>query len=229
MTKKTLFFILLWLPVVSLKAEPGWRYYWFEGVLGGGGSWYFTDIGRSAIGPAAKLGLRYKFHPDLALLGQFSAHRWKGTDAGTSLALRDYAYTAWLFESSLQAEYLLYHSKKDLRGYNSRGLDMDMRKNEVYAFLGIGAVYSKPMPYGAYINNFGESHPRWGRIVPLGLGWKHNFNEHWSVNAAAGYRFSNHDYLEGLKQGERNDRYIAGSIRLCYRFGTAGSASLKIQ
>lgn len=228
MNKKTLFLLLFWLPVLPVKADPGWRYYWFEAVVGGGGSACFTDIGGSRIGPAGNAGCRYKFHQDMALLAQINLYRWKGSDAGTALSDRNYAYTTWLVESSLQAEYLLFHSKKDLRGYNSRGLDMDMRKNEVYAFIGIGAVYSQPLPSGDFTANIREDHPRWGRVVPLGLGWKHNYHDRWSFNTSAGYRFSNHDYMEGLKQGERNDKYLEASIRLCYRFGTTTSASLKI-
>lgn len=228
--KRWLVFLALSLMLCEMtEAAPKWRYYWIEFVLGGGGTWYSTDIGRAGLAPVPAAGIRYKFHPSFSVKFQGMAMPWKGTDAGTALSSRGYAYSSWLVEPLVQVDYLIYRSEKDIRGYNVRGLDMDMRKLEVYLFSGFGGVHTAPEPSGDYFVTFQENFNRWARVIPLGAGVRYNLNYHWTVLAEAGYRFVRSDSLEGLKEGPGNDRYMIGLVQICYRFGTSPSSSLRME
>jgi len=228
--KRMLVFLAVSLLVCGMtEAAPKWRYYWIEAVLGGGGAWYRTDIGPAGLAPVPAAGIRYKFHPSFSVKLQGTAMFWKGIDAGTVESSRGYAYSSFLVEPLVQLDCIIYRSKKDIRGYNVRGLDMDMRKMEAYLFSGFGGVYSSPQPSGDYPAAFQENFNQWGRVIPLGAGVRHNLNYHWTVVAEAGYRFVRSDYLEGLKEGSRNDRYLVGLVQICYRFRTSPYSSLNVE
>ena len=211
------------------EAAPKWRYYWIEIVLGGGGTWYNTDIGRAGLTPVPAAGIRYKFHPSFSVKLQGTAMFWYGADAGTIESSRGYSYSSWLVEPLAQLDFIIYRSKKDIRGYNVRGLDMDMRKLEAYLFSGFGGVYTAPQPSGDYPATFQDDFKWWARVIPVGAGVRYNLNYHWTVLAEAGYRFVRSDYLEGLKEGPGNDQYITGLVQICYRFGTSPSSFLRMK
>ena len=224
--KKSIPIFFLFMVLTFTSSGQKWRYYWWEGELGGGIFVSFNDLNRWKIDPAGSVSLRYKFHQYAAAKLQVAGGQISGTDRQDSLTL--FSYSTLLVAPSLRVEYEIYRSKKDLPGYNSRGLDMDLRKYWVYLFAGIGGIYFDPRP--------GDDLPveefkKYTWIVPVGSGFKYNFNRAISVGAEIELTFSGSDYLEGYSPGHssKNDKFLLIRGEVAYRFGTTSSSTLGVR
>ncbi len=224
--KKIIPVCVLFLAIAFTSSGQKWRYYWWEGELGGGIFVSFNDLNRWKVSPAGSVSLRYKFHQYTAVKFQVAAGQISGTDRQDSVTL--FSYNTLLVAPSLRVEYEVYRAKKDLPGYNSRGLDMDLRKYWVFLFAGIGGIYFDPSP-GDDLPE--EKFKKYTWIVPVGTGFKYNFNRALSVGAEVEFNFTGGDYLEGYSPGHssKNDIYFLIRGELAYRFGTTPSSSLRVR
>jgi opacity protein-like surface antigen len=224
--KKILLVFICFVATTLFSAGQKWRYYWWEGELGGGIHIAFNDLNKWMISPAGTVSLRYKFHQYTAAKIQVAAAQVSGTDRRDTVTV--FSYTTLFVAPSLRVEYEIFRAKKDLPGYNSRGLDMDLRKYWVYLFAGIGGIYFDPKPADDMPE---EKFKKYTWIVPVGAGIKYNFHRALSVGAEVEFTFTGSDYLEGYSPGHssRNDKFFLIRAEAAYRFGTSPSSSLRIR
>lgn len=214
---------LLFLAITFPSNGQKWRYYWWEGELGGGIHVAFNDLNRWKVSPAGSASVRYKFHQYTAAKIQVAAGQVTGTKRQDSLTV--FSSTALQIAPSLRVEYEIFRAKKDLPGYNSRGLDMDLRKYWVYLFAGIGGIYFDPVSADDLPE---EKFKNYSWIVPVGAGFKYNFHRVVSVGVEVEFTFTGSDYLEGFSPGNssKNDKFALIKGEAAYRFGTSSSSSL---
>ncbi|UCG27679.1 MAG: hypothetical protein JSV24_12025 [Bacteroidales bacterium] len=210
---------------VNTINSQSWRYFWWEGELGGVMDVVFTDLNRWQISPSGSIAARYKFHKFTSAKLQVAAGQISGIDDRDTVI---YSYSTILIAPSLRFEYELYRSEKDLPGYNSRGLDMDLRKYWVYLFGGIGMIYFDPQP-GDDLPE--EEIKKYTWILPFGAGFKYNFSRSFSVGAEVGISFTGSDYLEGYSPDTsgRNDKFLKVGVLVAYKFGTTPSSSFRVR
>ena len=224
--KKIIPFFLLFMVLPFTLSGQKWRYYWWEGELGGGIHVSFNDLNRWKVSPAGTASLRYKFHQYAAAKFQVVAGQISGTERQDTVTV--YSYSSLLIAPSLRIEYEIYRAKKDLPGYNSRGLDMDLRKYWVYLFAGVGGIYFDPVPDDDLPE---ETFKKYTWIVPVGTGFKYNFHRAFSVGVEVEFTFTGSDYLEGFSPGHssKNDKFVLIKGAVAYRVGTTPSSSLRVR
>ncbi len=224
--KKIIPVFFLFMVITFTSNGQKWRYYWWEGELGGGIHVAFNDLNRWKISPAGTVSVRYKFHQYTAAKFQVAAGQVSGSDRKDTVTV--YSYNTLFIAPSLRVEYEIFRAKKDLPGYNSRGLDMDLRKYWVYLFAGIGGIYFDPSPAD---NLPEEEFKKYTWIVPIGAGFKYNFHRAISVGAEVEFTFTGSDYLEGYSPGHssKNDTFFLIRGEVAYRFGTTTSSSLGVR
>jgi len=217
---------ILFMALTLTGSGQKWRYYWWEGEVGGGIHVSFNDLNRWKVSPAGSASLRYKFHQYAAAKFQVAAGQVSGTERQDTLTL--FSSSTLIIAPSLRVEYEIFRAKKDLPGYNSRGLDMDLRKYWVYLFAGIGGIYFDPIP-GDDLPE--EKFRKYTWIVPVGTGFKYNFHRAVSVGVEVEFTFTGSDYLEGFSPGHtsKNDKFFLIKGAVAYRFGTTPSSSLRVR
>ena len=209
---------------VTILNSQSFRYFWWEAELGGGIHVVFNDLNRWKISPAGSIAARYKFQKFTSVKIQIAAGLISGIDDRDTVI---YSYSTLLVAPSLRFEYELYRSKKDLPGYNSRGLDMDLRKYWIYLFGGIGAIYFDPKPGDDLL--LGDIQ-KYSWLLPFGAGFKYNFTRSLSVGAEIGMNLTGTDYLEGYSPDPsgRNDKFMLLRAQAAYKFGTTPSSGLRV-
>lgn len=224
--RKILPVFFLCMVVTFTSSGQKWRYYWWEGELGGGIHVAFNDLNRWKISPVGSVSLRYKFHQYIAAKFQVAAGQILGIDRRDTVTV--FSSTTLMVAPSLRVEYEIFRAKKDLPGYNSRGLDMDLRKYWVYLFAGIGGIYFDPRPADDLPE---EEFKKYTWIVPIGTGFKYNFHRAISIGAEVEFTFTGSDYLEGYSPGHssKNDKFFLIRGEVAYRFGTTPSSSLRVR
>ncbi len=224
--RKILPVFFLCMVVTFTSSGQKWRYYWWEGELGGGIHVAFNDLNRWKISPVGSVSLRYKFHQYIAAKFQVAAGQNSGTERRDTVTV--FSSTTLLVAPSLRVEYEIFRAKKDLPGYNSRGLDMDLRKYWVYLFAGIGGIYFDPRPADDLPE---EEFRKYTWIVPIGTGFKYNFHRAISIGAEVEFTFTGSDYLEGYSPGHsgKNDKFFLIRGEVAYRFGTTPSSSFRVK
>jgi hypothetical protein len=220
--KKILPIIFLLIATTGMVKGQKWRYFWWEVELGGGMNLSFNDLSKWEISPVGTFSIRYKFSRDISAKLQVAAGQISGMEKVDTALI--YRYTSLLVAPTLRFEYEIYRAKKDLPGYNSRGLDMDLRQYWVYLFGGIGGVYFEPVARDDLPE---QNYKNYTWTLPLGAGYKYNFNRTLSVGAEIELMLTGSDYLEGFSPGHssKNDRFFMIRAEAAYRFGTTSSAS----
>ena len=216
--------ILLIVSTFFSYGQKKWRYYWWEGELGGGMNISFNDLTKWKISPVGSVSLRYKFHPYISGKLQVAVGQITGVNKVDTTTV--YSSTSLLIAPSFRFEYEVYRSRKDLPGYNSRGLDMDLRKYWVYLFGGVGGIYFDPTPGDDLVEG---DYKKYTWILPFGAGIKYNFHRALSVGAEVEFNLTGSDYLEGYSPGHssKNDKFMLVRAQAAYRFGTTASSTLQ--
>ena len=215
--------VLLVIATSFVSNGQKWRYFWWEAELGGGMNLSFNDLDKWKFSPVGTASVRYKFLYYTSAKLQVAVGQITG--GGKIDTAQVYSYSSLLIAPSLRVEYEIYRARKDLPGYNSRGLDMDLRKYWVYLFAGIGGIYFNPVPGDDLLEH---NYKKYTWTVPMGAGFKYNFNRSLSVGAEAEFMLTGSDYLEGFSPGHssKNDRFLLVRAQAAYRLGTTSSASL---
>ena len=104
-------------------------------------------------------------------------------------------------------------------------------KFSVYAFAGVGGIYSNPKPKNDYVDVFNDNFSKFGVAFPVGLGFKYSIDSQWSFGVELGRRFTLTDYIDGYTTAfsEHKDTYYIGAFTAIYKIRTdrRGMPSLK--
>jgi hypothetical protein len=242
--KPLLFFLLIGLLSFPSEAQR-WKILRYEASFGIGTCNIFGDIGGSATAnnlyglkdltfnstrPSLIFGARYKLMENQSLKLNINFCMGGGSDVGSKHFTegRDYSFTSYLSEQSLQYEYYFIHEdaiKRSTAVYNHRGMMNNYSRISAYGFAGLGGLFYVPSLKGT--SPTPELETRLGTgytlTIPVGIGAKLVYSDHWSFNAELGYRYTLSDGLDGLtsKYSHSNDIYWIASVSACYRIKTA--------
>ena len=239
--KSILFLLLLMLIAVPAEAQR-WKILRYEASFGIGTCNIFGDIGGSATRnnlyglkditfsstrPSLIFGARYKLQENMALKFNINFCMGGGTDAGSVNAERNYTYISFLSEQSLQYEFYFLTEDKIKRSgatYNRRGMVNNYSRIGFYGFAGLGGLFytakvTGTQPFPGIDTRLG---PGYTLTLPVGLGLKYVYSDHWSFNAELGYHYTLSDGLDGLtsKYSKANDIYWMATVTACYRIKT---------
>jgi hypothetical protein len=230
-TLNKFFLFLLLVIVVSVTDAYGqrWKLLRYQVGLGIGTAQIFGDIGGSAdennwfglkdirfqeTGFLFGANARYKVDTRVSVKANFNMGLTSASDAGTKND-RGRSYKATLIEFSGQYEYYFITEEpkqKSAAMFNRRGMINNYSSFSAYAFVGLGATFSKlKHDVGtslAIYDNYKATNL--APVIPFGVGAKFVIDEKWFIGSEFGYRWSANDYVEGYSQIEGskyNDLY----------------------
>jgi OOP family OmpA-OmpF porin len=196
-------------------------------LLGSGTTTVFGDIGDWQIGPSVCTGARFKFHKYWSVKANLIFGKGFGRDEGTRNYERDYEFSTFMIEPSVQVEYYILF----LQGqrYNRKGLLLSIPAISSYGFIGFGGNFFNPTPGGELEKNYSEDFSKFCLVIPLGIGAKYNINNDWSVGIEFGRRFTTTDYLDGYtsESSTSNDVYLFGILSFSYKIFSPTPAGSK--
>ena len=231
--------ISLLLPVTS-RAQV-WKMKRYEAIVGIGTSNYFGDIGGYSKGenvlglkdfsikstrPSIYLGARYKVYEVIAVKLNLIVGFLSGSDEGKQNDSRNLAFSATIFEPSLQVEYSFLKEKEAQSYLMMKGSGVTTFRSSVsaYVFAGIGGGFFWPKAQ-ENLENYELDYNKATLVVPMGLGVKYGLNTNWSVGFELGGRLTTTDYLDGYTSpySKSNDVYYFAVINLVYKMKTSRS------
>ncbi|GHT25563.1 hypothetical protein FACS189430_12190 [Bacteroidia bacterium] len=195
--------------------------------LGGAATNVFGDIGSgfqlSQTRAAVYIGGRY----DVSKYFSAKVGLFMGRTAGTDNDLREYSFSASIYEASAQWEWNFVHFNGSLGTLigGKNGLSSVSSQTRPYLFAGVGFVFSEPifasnhvanvLPEGGIVRETAG-----GLAIPFGLGIRTDLNKSWALGVEIGGRYCTSDYLDGLalKTPKSNDLYCFTSLHLAYKF-----------
>jgi hypothetical protein len=194
-------------------------------LLGPGTTIVFGDIGDWQIGPSVCTGVRYKFQKYWSVKANLIFGKGLGSDEDTKNHDREYEFSTFIFEPSLQVEY--YFLFLEGRRYNNKGLLFVLPAVSVYGFAGLGGSFFNPTPGGELKNKIIDDFTKLSLVVPIGVGARYNLNNEWSVGLEFGRRTTSTDYLDGYTSDDSkaNDVYLFGVLSLSYKIFSPASRS----
>ena len=241
MNRKIILFALLLLFLLPLTSSAQrWKLRRFETSFGLGTTHFHGDIGgtaddNNALGfkdiqiqyarPSFSLGASYRIAGDMNIKMNLIYGFIKGDDLDSRNDPRDFVFTSTIFEPSFQFEYYLLSESSSFSSsalFNRRGMVNNYSKIYVYAFGGLGGIYSNPKPQNNFINYFDDNFSKFGLAFPVGLGLKYTVDAKWSLGLELGRRFTLTDYIDGYTSESSNhkDTYYIGSLQGIYKFRT---------
>ena len=242
-TKISILAIIVFLSGLSAEAQYR-RYKTYELSLGIGTANVFGDLGGAAVREnwyglkdiqfsqtrplfygAGRTYLNEQFSVKANLFAGMAA----GKDAGSINDVRNYSYTAWMFEFSGQMEWNFWQPRTCIASFfaQRRGRRIAQLRTRMYLFAGAGVVYSSPnldtknstLSEGEFTktNTFGLA-------VPYGLGVRSDVNSLWAVGFEIGRRYCTSDYLDGITTNwsKSNDTYYFTTLHAIYKIELAG-------
>jgi hypothetical protein len=201
----------------------------FLGELGGAnevGTDYFKDLELSETNIAIEVGLRYKLSQRLALNTHLTYGKVSGDDALTDEFFRNYRNlnfksNIWELGSNFEFSFVKEQPghRYRLRGVRGkRGFEI-----AIYGFVGVSAFYFNPkgelngewhelQPLGTEGQNVPESgKDKYSRIqlaIPIGFGFKYNFDRNWGIQLQYGIRKTFTDYIDDVSTEYYDNRDI---------------------
>lgn len=227
-----------------------WKARRYEAFFGIGTAQHFGDIGgaltaENAYGfkdiqfkftrPAINVGARFKLNSKMATKLNLTAGFLAGNDIGSkNESTRNYSFKSTIFESSLQYEYYIISDDRKLSSgavYNKNGMINNIANINLYVFTGVGLVNSWASVFDStgteftrdYYSKFeGDSYPKMGLTIPLGVGVKYVWDKNWSFGVEFGRRFTTADYLDGYSSiySEHSDIYDFLTFNAIYKIVT---------
>jgi len=192
----------------------------FLGELGGAdqiGTNYFKDLELSQTNLAVAAGLRYRLSQLLALNTNLTYGRISGDDALTQEFFRNYRNLNFRsdiieFSSNLEISFIkeqvgARYRLKGVRG--ARGFELSG-----YGFVGLGVFYFNPKGEyrGEWVNlqelntegqgltNTRKEYSRVQLAIPVGIGFKYNFDRRWGIGLQYGIRKTFTDYIDDVSK-----------------------------
>ncbi len=193
----------------------------FLGDLGGAnqiGTHFAKDLNWSQTGVAFNGGLRYKLSPSFAIHPQISYGTVKGDDSQTEEFYRNHrnlSFKSNIWEVSTNFEYFFLAENTSRHRYKLRGV-RGARGFEFagYLFAGIGLFHFNPkaeyegkwyelQPLGTEGQGLVPSRELYKRVqvcIPMGIGFKYNFDRRWGVGFEYGIRYTFTDYIDDVSK-----------------------------
>ncbi|MFZ4543795.1 MAG: DUF6089 family protein [Saprospiraceae bacterium] len=133
---------------------------------------------------------------------------------------RGYSFSTKILEGGINFEYDPFGKGR----YNKKGLFTPVRTP--YIFTGIGAVKFNPVTKGlrddAKENKFFENRQTvFNYMIPFGIGYKYDYNEHFSLGIELSSHLPFSDYMDGVSESAdplHNDWYVFGGLTASYWF-----------
>ncbi len=188
----------------------------FLGELGGAnqiGTDYFKDLELSETNIAIEAALRYKLSQRMALNTHLSYGKVSGDDKLTDEFFRNYRnlnFKSNIWELGTNFEFAFVREQPGHR-YRLRGV-RGKRGFEVaiYGFVGVSAFYFNPkgelngewyelQPLGTEGQGVAENRDKYKRLqvaIPVGFGFKYNFDRQWGIQLQYGLRKTFTDYID---------------------------------
>lgn len=214
-----------------------WKLRRYEVGLGIGTTHYHGDIGPAhkefktflmSARPSASFDIRFKISPSFAAKLDLGYVNFSGKDQPED-SHAYYSFVANGFEHTVRGEYYILGEGRSFgsqANYNRRGMVNNFNKVYLYAYAGLGGLYSKakvtdletnePLPEGSpgYNNN-----SNYAFVIPLGAGIKYTFDAQWSIGAELGYRWTTSDLIDGFASvySKYNDVYFTTSFKAIYK------------
>ncbi len=192
----------------------------FLGEVGGAnqtGTNFVKDFEFSASRPSAAVGVRYKFHPRVAVKGGFYYQLVSGNDNLTKEPYRNNRnlhFKSSIYELSAQAEFYITKEKigpasrykiKNAKGMKNSGV-------QAYGFIGIGGFYFNPKAKydgkwqklhdlhteGQGLPGGPKQYKRVSVCIPYGIGAKMRLNSDFAIGLEAGIRKTFTDYIDDV-------------------------------
>jgi hypothetical protein len=192
----------------------------FLGDLGGAdqiGTHFAKDLNWSQTGVSVAAGLRYKLTQSFAIHPQLNFGTVKADDAETQEFFRNHrnlSFKSNVWEISTNFEYFFLKEQTGHR-YRLRGV-RGQRGFELagYLFAGIGLFHFNPkaeyegkwyelQPLGTEGQGLVPGRDFYKRVqvcIPMGVGFKYNFDRRWGVGFEYGLRYTFTDYIDDVSQ-----------------------------
>ena len=191
----------------------------FLGDLGGrdaiGTDYSPIDLEFALTRPTAMAGYRYRLNPNWSLRGELNYLRLRGDDNQTNEPFRNNRnlnFRSNVYEVSANIEYVFAREKGGNRYHlkNTRKRRQKASSSYFYVFTGIGGFYFNPKAkfQGSWIAlqplategqglvQGTKKYSRFSVSIPMGLGFKMNLNDQWSLGVEANYRITFTDYID---------------------------------
>ncbi len=194
------------------------------------------DIQFSQTRPLLYVGGRTDINEQFSGKANIFAGIAAGKDAGSVNDVRDYSYTAWMFEVSGQIEWNFWRPDFCIGTLLSqrRGRMGSRMMSRFYVFTGVGAVCALPdldthgrtLRSGEYTKDTAI-----GLVIPYGLGLRSDINPFWAVGFEIGRRYCTSDYLDGLSTNwsKANDTYYFTTLHAIYKIQFAGGRRMPVR
>lgn len=192
----------------------------FLGDLGGAdqiGTHFAKDLNWSQTGVSVAAGLRYKLSQSFAIHPQINYGTVKADDAETQEFFRNHrnlSFKSNIWEISTNFEYFFLKEQTGHR-YRLRGV-RGQRGFELagYLFAGIGLFHFNPkaeyegewyelQPLGTEGQGLVPGRDFYKRVqvcIPMGVGFKYNFDRRWGVGFEYGVRYTFTDYIDDVSK-----------------------------
>jgi hypothetical protein len=240
MIKRTLIAIMLLSVLPLLSNAQRWKMRRFETSLGLGATSFYGDIGGTAdtdnaLGfkdiqiqysrPSVLFGASYRVASNMNVKMNLIYGFLRADDVESRNENRNFAFTSTIFEPSFQFEYYIISENSSFSSsalFNRRGMLNNYSNIYLYAFGGIGGVFSNPKPEKNFVDRFEDNFSKFGIAFPIGLGFKYIIDSEWSLGIELGRRFTLTDYIDGYTSqfSDHNDTYYIGSLQAIYKFRT---------
>ncbi len=211
-------FFLILLLASSLLARTGFSQMFKPQIdvsLGGGLNLSFFDVGGGTPGLTLTSSTMYHWTEHWKAGMIFGVHNVKGTDEGTRYLGRGLAYNSYVYEFSVNVEYLFYYSSSWTSKWKQKINPMlpygGTWKRKVKPFLtaGAGIVQYKPYVY-YYVTDGGlGENPAYAKVAPMfnaGAGLYYFVNRYLSIALDAKVNLPVFNYFEGYVPDEIEDK-----------------------
>ncbi len=211
--------VILFFLILPLHAQQ-YQFDRYEAIAGVGTTTIFGDIGGLSTRAALTAGLRYTIQYRVSVKGNLNLGWGYGTDKGTDNEDRGYAYNTFLIEPSVQAEFHFYRTPGT--GYNRKGYRLEVPRFGIYGFVGLGAVYFKPIPGGELEDDFKDDFSNLALVFPGGVGIQVGIARRLMIGIELGGRYVKTDYIDGYTSDNSKslDIYYVAMLNAAYRFNS---------
>ena len=243
--KKGVIIVLTAFICITFSNAQRWKLKRYEAIAGIGVANIFGDIGGTAdednlygikdfkirdSRPNLYLGLRYRLTEDQAVKLSIVNAIGTSKDLDSKNENRNYQFSTFLFEPSLQYEYYILNEDRNTKSsalFSHRGMVNAFSMISLYAFTGIGGVlYVPKVTYDSIFipdkERF-ESKAGFSPVIPLGIGIKYVISADISLNFEFGGRLTFSDYIDGFNSdfSDANDVYYFGTFSVIYKLQTS--------
>lgn len=192
----------------------------YEAVLGVGTTTLFGDIGGLSTRTALSLGARYTIQNRLSTKVSLDFGWGFGSDEGSDNDARGYKYNTFILEPTIQIELFFFKTKGT--GYTRKGHRLEVPRFGTYGFIGIGGVYFKPSPGGAFEADFTDDFKNFSLVFPAGIGFQIGVARGLMIGVELGGRYARTDYIDGYSSDNSQslDIYYLTLLNAAYRFSS---------